>query len=229
MRAFFYEWLVEQRNASIHTVRSYRDTWRLPLRFAAQRAGKKAAMITMTDLAASEVSALLSYAEHERGGKIGTRNCRLAAIRSFFTSWRPGIPRIDLARNPQHPCQARRYRSPAIWIRRKWRQSLPSLTVRRLKACAIMRCSRSSTTARRSEYRKRSTCAPEAIRFESPSCVRLTGKGRKERICPLWPETALLLKKLLERQPRAPDQRLFVNRYGEPLSASGVRFSLPPT
>jgi Transposase IS66 family/Phage integrase family/IS66 C-terminal element len=67
---------------------------------------------------------------------------------------------------------------------------------------------------------------PKAIRFDSPSCVRLTGKGRKERICPLWPETVLLLKKLLERQPRAPDQRLFVNRYGEPLSASGVRFKL---
>lgn len=67
---------------------------------------------------------------------------------------------------------------------------------------------------------------PQAIRFESPNCVRLTGKGRKERICPLWPETVMLLKKLLERQPRAPDQRLFVNRYGEPPSASGVRFKL---
>ena len=30
---------------------------------------------------------------------------------------------------------------------------------------------------------------PEAIRFEAPCCVRLYGKGRKERICPLWPET----------------------------------------
>lgn len=66
----------------------------------------------------------------------------------------------------------------------------------------------------------------EAIRFDNPSCVRLTGKGRKERICPLWPETVMLLKKLLERQPRAPNQRLFVNRYGEPLSASGARFKL---
>ena len=52
MRAFFYEWLVEQRNASIHTVRSYRDTWRLLLRFVAQRTGKKVAMITLADLAA---------------------------------------------------------------------------------------------------------------------------------------------------------------------------------
>ena len=68
---------------------------------------------------------------------------------------------------------------------------------------------------------------PDVIRFESRGCVRLTGKGRKERICPLWPETmTLLLKKLLERQPQARDQRLFVNRYGELFSASGGRFKL---
>lgn len=61
IRAFFYEWLVEQRNASIHTVRSYRDTWRLFLRFVAQRAEKKVAMITLTDLTASEVAAFLRH------------------------------------------------------------------------------------------------------------------------------------------------------------------------
>ena len=84
MRAFFYEWLVAQRNASIHTVRSYRDTWRLFLRFVEKRRGRKVAMITLADLTAGEVAAFLSHAEHERGGTIGTRNCRLAAIRSFF-------------------------------------------------------------------------------------------------------------------------------------------------
>ena len=88
-----------------------------------------------------------------------------------------------------------------------------------------MRCSRSSTTAGHG-YRKRSTCAPRRSGSKRPHCVRLHGKGRKERICPLWPETVLLLKKLLERQPRAPNERMFVNRYGEPLSASGVRFKL---
>ncbi len=53
-----------------------------------------------------------------------------------------------------------------------------------------------------------------------------SGKGRKERLCPLWPETVLLLKALLKRQPRRDDERLFVNRYGVPLGASGVRFKL---
>ncbi len=121
MRAFFYEWLVEQRNASVHTVRSYRDTWRLFLRFLAQRGGKKVAMITLADLTASEVAAFLSHAEHERGGTIGTRNCRLAAIRSLSTSWRPGIPRRsrNAWKSSTSRSSGRRYQNPVIWTRRK--------------------------------------------------------------------------------------------------------------
>ena len=52
------------------------------------------------------------------------------------------------------------------------------------------------------------------------------GKGEKERECPLWPETVALLKALLKRQPRGKQERIFANRYGAPLGASGVRFKL---
>jgi site-specific recombinase XerD len=51
-------------------------------------------------------------------------------------------------------------------------------------------------------------------------------KGRKERLCPLWPETVELLKALLKRNPRGKDEPIFVNRYGRPLQASGIRFKL---
>ena len=54
----------------------------------------------------------------------------------------------------------------------------------------------------------------------------LGGKGRKEQLCPIWPETAELLAALLQRQRRAPDEAIFVNRYGQPLGASGFRFRL---
>jgi len=67
---------------------------------------------------------------------------------------------------------------------------------------------------------------PQALRLESPFQVRLFGKGRKERICPLWPETVELLKALLKRKPRREEEPIFVNRYGNPLQASGVRFKL---
>jgi site-specific recombinase XerD len=59
-----------------------------------------------------------------------------------------------------------------------------------------------------------------------PAQVTLFGKGRKERICPLWPETADLLTALLKRQPRPEDQPIFLNRYGQPLGAAGVCFRL---
>src|SRR6202166_1733280 len=58
---------------------------------------------------------------------------------------------------------------------------------------------------------------PSSIRLAAPAQVKLCGKGRKERICPLWPETAELLAALLKRQPRPNHEPLFVNRYGRPL------------
>ncbi|NBB42398.1 tyrosine-type recombinase/integrase [Sphingobium yanoikuyae] len=227
LRAFFYEWLVEQRNASIHTVRSYRDSWRLLLRFIAQRTGKKVATITLADLAASEVAAFLGHAEHERGGTIGTRNCRLAAIRSFFHFVATKDPAsvaqcVEILHIPikRAPVPEPSYLDPAevtVILAQPDRSTVEGMRDHALFSFLY------NSGARIQEALD---LCPEAIRFESPNCVRLTGKGRKERICPLWPETVLLLRKLLERQPRAPDQRLFVNRYGEPLSASGVRFKL---
>jgi site-specific recombinase XerD len=52
------------------------------------------------------------------------------------------------------------------------------------------------------------------------------GKGQKERISPIWPETAELISALLRRKPRQPDETIFLNWYGHPLTASGVRFRL---
>lgn len=227
IRAFFYEWLVEQRNASGHTVRSYRDTWRLFLRFVAQRAKKTVAMITLADLTANEVAAFLRHAEQERGGTIGTRNCRLAAIRSFFNFVATRDPTfIDLCVNvlnipvKRAPLSEPCYLDPAEVAAILAQPSRSTLEGTRDHALFSFLYNSGA------RIQEALDLCPKAIRFDSPGCVRLTGKGRKERICPLWPETVLLLQNLLERQPRAPDQRLFVNRYGEPLSPSGVRFKL---
>jgi len=227
LRAFFHERLAEQRNASVHTIRSYRDTWRLFLRFVAKRKRCEVAQIKLADLTASEISAFLGHAEHERQGTIGTRNCRLAAIRSFFN--------FVAGKEPTHIAQCTEIL--AIPIKRA---SIPApcyLEPREVEAI-LAQPDRSTLEGLRdhallsflynsgARIQEALDLRPDAIRFEVPSCVRLLGKGRKERICPLWPETVLLLKKLLERQPRAPNERMFVNRYGEPLGASGVRFKL---
>jgi len=227
LRSFFQEWLAEQRNASVHTIRSYRDTWRLFLRFVAERKRKQVAEIKLADLTASEVSAFLGHAEHDRKGTIGTRNCRLAAIRSFFNFVAGKEPTsiahctevlaVPIKRaSIKAPCYLEPTEVEAI-LAQPDRSTLEGLRDHALLSFLY------NSGARIQEALD---LTPEAIRFEAPSCVRLHGKGRKERICPLWPETVLLLKKLLERQPRTPNERLFVNRYGEPLGASGVRFKL---
>ena len=69
---------------------------------------------------------------------------------------------------------------------------------------------------------------PCDLQLGRPSQVRLVGKGRKERICPLWPQTAGLLKELLaerEFEPRLTE-KLFVNSRGEALTRFGVRYLL---
>ena len=74
-------------------------------------------------------------------------------------------------------------------------------------------------------HEAREDTAPQAlIRFETPAHARILGKGRKERACPLWPETVKALQDYFEQRndgsrPNAP---LFLNAHGERLSRYGV-------
>jgi len=227
LHAFFYEWMVQQRNASVHTIRSYRDTWRLYLRFVARRRKKTVAQITLADLTATEVKAFLQYTENERGDTIGTRNCRLAALRSFFSFVADREPtaiaqcaeilHIPTKKAPIHaPCYLEPEEVMVILAQ-------PDRSTLEGQRDYVLLSFLYNTGARIQEALD---VCPQAIRFEPPACVRLYGKGKKERLAPLWPETASLLRTLLRRQPRADDAPIFVNRYGVPLGASGVRFKL---
>ena len=227
LRMFFTDWMVQQRNASVHTIKSYRDTWRLFLRFVAARRGKPVVRLALSELTAAEVIAFLQHLEIERGDTIGTRNCRLAALRSFFGFVATREPELmaqcaDVMNVPtkKAPIRAPDYLEPeevqAI-LAQPDRSTLIGQRDHTLLSVLY------NTGARIQEALD--LCA-QAIRFEAPACVRLYGKGRKERISPLWPETVVLLRSLLERTPRPANEPIFVNRYGNPLSASGVRFKL---
>jgi site-specific recombinase XerD len=222
LHAFFHVWLAGQRNNSCHTVRSYRDTWRLFLRFMAAQQQRPVAALRLDDLTASEILAFLDHSEKERNVSIGTRNCRLAALRSFFCFVADREPlaarqcaevlRIPVKRGPRRlTCYLESEEVTAI-LAEPDRKTLDGQRDHALLALLF------NTGARIQEALD---LCPQAVRLESPCQVRLLGKGRKERICPLWPETAELLAALLQRQPRAPDEPMFVNRYGQPLGASG--------
>ncbi|MCY7308865.1 MAG: site-specific integrase [Rhodoferax sp.] len=227
LHAFFYERLVQQRNVSAHTVRSYRDTWRLFLRFVAARHKRAVAQLTLTELTATEVATFLQHSEDERKVSIGTRNCRLAALRSFY--------KFAAEREPSAISQC----AKVLHIPTKKTIKPASCYLEPSEIEAILdQPDRKSLEGQRdhallsflyntgARIQEALDVCPAAIRFDAPLCVRLLGKGRKERICPLWPETIALLTALLKRQPRPDDEPLFVNRYGAPIGASGVRFKL---
>jgi site-specific recombinase XerC len=85
LQAFFTERLIQQRQASPHTIAAYRDTLRLLLAFAAMQARIQVYGLDFTDLQAPVIAEfLLDHLEHERGKSVRTRNARLAAIHSLF-------------------------------------------------------------------------------------------------------------------------------------------------
>lgn len=227
LHAFFHEWMGQQRNLSRHTVLSYRDTWKLLLRFVSERKRREITALSLSDLEAAEVLAFLQHLENDRKVSIGTRNCRLAAIHSFFAFVAHREPLAigqcgEIARIP---------------VKKMNRPAMCYLDAEEITAI-LRQPDRSNPEGQRdhallgflyntgARIQEALNVCPHAIRFESPAHVELFGKGRKSRVCPLWPETVDLLRALLRRRPRPDDQPIFVNCYGRPLGAAGVRFKL---
>ena len=227
LHAFFHDWLVQQRNVSHHTVLSYRDSWRLFLRFVAAQKATSVAKLNLDDLTDVRVLAFLEDIEQIRKSSIGTRNCRLAALHSFFS--------FVADRDPLASAQC----AAVLRIPNKntTKPEIDGLDEDEITAI-LAQPNRSKIEGQRdhallavlyntgARIQEALDLSPQSIRWESPFQVRLLGKGRKERRCPLWPETIELLKALLKRKPRGESEALFVNRYGNPLKASGVRFKL---
>jgi site-specific recombinase XerD len=227
LHTYFHQWMGQQRNLSRHTVLSYRDTWRLFLPFVCERKHRNVAALSLADLDASEVLAFLQHLECDRKVSIGTRNCRLAAIHSFFA--------FVARREPLAIAQCSEI--ARVPVKKMSRPAMCYLDPEEITAI-LRQPDRSNPEGQRdhallaflyntgSRIQEALNVCSEAIRFEPPAHVRLLGKGRKARICPLWPETLDLIEALLKRQPRAHDEPIFVNCYGQPLSAAGVRFKL---
>ena len=84
LETFLTQRLMIQRGASPNTVASYRVTFRLLLRFAADRKGKRPCDLDFADLDAALIVAFLEHLEMVRGNSVRTRNNRLSAIHSLF-------------------------------------------------------------------------------------------------------------------------------------------------
>jgi integrase/recombinase XerD len=224
LQDFFLEHLLAQRNASPRTVASYRDAFRLLLRYVQGRSRKAVATLTLVDLDAPVLLAFLDHLEHDRRNGPRSRNARLAALRSFY--------RYAGTRDPLSlPIVQRVLAIPA---KRHDRPLLGHLS--RDEMDAVLRAPDVSSWSGRRDRALFATLyntgarVSEAIGLrvtnvdtESPTAVvHLRGKGRKERRVPLWKSTARLLDAWLRENPGPPERPIFPNDRGRPLSRSGV-------
>ncbi|MBU0610160.1 MAG: site-specific integrase [Armatimonadetes bacterium] len=225
VQAFFVDYMTAQRDLSPHTVLSYRDAMKLFLTFAARRAGKPVAELGFEHVAADAVLAFLEDLEKRRKNSVRTRNARLAALHSFF--------RYVATREPQvlEVCQ----RISAIPTKKAPVPSVIYLEHDEV-VCVLGSIDRSTALGRRdhllihllfetgvraSEIARLRT---SALRLDRPYQLHVLAKGRKERICPLRAETAMLVRHHLREHGLTPehDAPVFVGRCGESLTRYGV-------
>lgn len=228
LTAFFLRHLPVERNASPHTIAAYRDTFKLLLRFIAESAPSPA-MLQVEDLAPDRILQFLTALETTRRNTIRTRNARLAAIHSFF--------RYVLDLEPALAAQCQRVL--AIPFKKTTHPVLDYLTDIEL-AHLLAQVDRSTTTGERdylflallydtgARIQELLDLAPRDFRFTPPAFVRLRGKGQRERVCPVLPQTARLVKRFLSTTGRALDEAtpLLQNRHGHRLTRHGARYLL---
>jgi integrase/recombinase XerD len=223
LQTFFTDRLMNQRQASRHTIAAYRDTFRLLLGFATEHTRATPSGLDIADLDAPLIGAFLEHLEAKRGNSIRTRNARLAAIHSLFA--------YAALRHPEHAASIQRVL--AIPAKRFDRELVTYLTEPETDAL-LAACDRSTWTGRRDHamillavqtgLRVSEliglTCAD--LILSRGAHVHCLGKCRKHRRTPLLPATVAVLKVWLAERAGHLTDPLFPTSTGRELSRDAV-------
>lgn len=223
LQDFFCIYLQNQKNVSLQTVFSYRDTFRLLLLFIRKNRCTEPSDLALPDLNADLILEFLSYLEAERGNSIQTRNARLAAVRSFmkYASLRDPQSLVNVEGLLAIPLK----RSESRLVGHLSREEISAI----LKAPdpstwsgqrdRVMFATFYNTGARVSEVCQLRVCDVDLERSRS---VKLHGKGRKERSIPLWKDTISQIRQWLRYIDSSSVAPLFPNRKGQHMTRSGI-------
>jgi site-specific recombinase XerD len=223
VQQFFTEYLVTQRALSPRTIASYRDAMLLFLDFAHKRLGKMPTALNLTDIEPDLILAFLDHLEQQRHNSVRSRNLRLTALRAFlkFAARRDVSSFYVIERALGVPMK--RFECPILgFLSREEMLAVMGqpgdtwISQRDHLLLAMLY----NTGARVSEII--GVKVSDVVMDESP-CVRLRGKGRKQRSTPLWKSTVQEIRAWLSRNPTlGADAALLPNREGHAMTRCNV-------
>jgi len=224
LQAFFVSRLGRQRDASPHTVDSYRHAFRLLLAYAEAQTGNRPSRMDLADLDAVLVSGFLDHLEDDRGNSVASRNTRLAAVHSFF--------RFASYQHPEHAETIQQ----VLAIPRKKTQSIPRSFLTSTEMDAVVSAPDLSTWCGRRDHVLLVVALRTGLRLSeltglrcrdvqtgTAAHVKCLGKGRKRRDTPLDKSTVVLVRSWLGERRGEPDDALFPSRRGGRLSPDAVQ------
>lgn len=224
VRRFLLEDVIADRNLSVNTQRSYRDAIRLLFGFIAERLATDPPRVTVEQVTAKVVRAFLTHLEEERGNSVASRNQRLTAVHSLFRFISLQVPELVEHATQIHAIPRRRASTPPMsYLEKSEIDALLAVPDRRRpqgRRDYALLLFLYNTGARASEVAS-TTIANLALGM--PPSVRLFGKGRKIRVCPLWSHTAKALREHLDARMNGSHKApVFLNVRGQPITRYGI-------
>lgn len=225
---FLREYLPTERRSSQHTCEAYAYTFQLLTTFAARQLETQPSKLTIEDLNVSLVVDFLNHLETQRGNSPRTRNARIAAVKAFFRF----LEYRDVL------CLEQSRQIHAIPMKKTDDRLIDYLSHTEIQALID-----APNPTTRSGIRDRAMlhlCFAAGLRvselvglelgqleLQPQPTIRIIGKGRRERILPLWEETATAIRSWLATRPdNKQELKLFLNAQGAGMTRSGFEYIL---
>ena len=227
LQSFFTGRLLEQRNASPHTIASYRDTFRLLIEFAHKELHKSPSTLVTENLNAPFIGRFLNHLENDRGNTPRSRNIRLAAIHSFFKYVASQEPSLGSVAQQVLAIPSKRHKTRPIDFLSG--PEIDALLAAPDQGTYLGRRDRTlllvaaQTGLRASELI--GLCCQD-VSLGNGAHVRCTGKGRKQRCTPLRKDAVAALRAWMRERRGQPSEAIFPNALGRRLSHDGLNYLL---
>ncbi len=192
---FLSEYLPGQRNVSVNTIKSYRDTFKQLLTFYNLELNIKPEHLTLDKMTVETIRDFMLWLEKKRKVSINTRNQRLAAIHSFYRYAQSEQPEILLE------CQKilgipfkKREKKTMDYLSQeclKYLLEQPDTTNKKDRRDLVLMATLYDTGARIQELIDLKVCD---VRLTKPATITLTGKGNKKRCVLIMEKTKNLLE-----------------------------------